>query len=244
MITKDALERSAAKAQTSDLNVARQYCQHLFLSYFYQSKGSEKTLFKGGTALKIIYGSPRFSEDLDFSGFAVPAILIEDLLEKTFLEIEREGIEVEIGESKKTTGGYLSIVSFVFLGYDIRVQIEISLRGKDRVQGVTSLITSDLVPSYTLLHLPEDLLVVEKFEALFRRKAARDFFDLYFILRSRLSIPDDYRKKHKLKERLLRILDKEQLDFKEELKLFLPVSHHGILRDFETTLKREIERYI
>ncbi|MDI6689725.1 MAG: nucleotidyl transferase AbiEii/AbiGii toxin family protein [Actinomycetota bacterium] len=65
MITKDAIKRFATKAQTSDLNVAREYCQHLFLSYFYQQKGSEKLLFKDGTALKIIYGSPRFSEDLD-----------------------------------------------------------------------------------------------------------------------------------------------------------------------------------
>ena len=41
----------------------------IFLSYLYQEPGSEKLLFKGGTALRIVFKSPRFSEDLDFSGF-------------------------------------------------------------------------------------------------------------------------------------------------------------------------------
>lgn len=244
MINKDAIKRFATKAQAGDLNVAREYCQHLFLSYFYQQKGSERILFKGGTALKIIYGSPRFSEDLDFSGFGTSFTLIENLLEKTLLEIEREGIKIEIQESKKTTGGYLSVISLAFLDYGISIQIEISLRGKNKIEGMIILVTSDLVPPYTLLHLPEGSLVVEKFEALFRRKAPRDFFDLYFILRNRLVIPEDYRKKYRLKDKLLRILEAGRIDFKGELKLFLPASHHPILRDFETTFKREIERYL
>lgn len=38
---------------------------------FYQEKEAEAILFKGGTALRLIYQSPRFSEDLDFSGFKI-----------------------------------------------------------------------------------------------------------------------------------------------------------------------------
>jgi predicted nucleotidyltransferase component of viral defense system len=243
MISKDTIKKLTTRFQTTELNVAREYCQHLFLSYFYKQKGSEKILFKGGSALKIIYGSPRFSEDLDFSGFEASTSLIEQLIEGALLEIEREGIRVEIKESKITSGGYLSIISFDFLGYDINVQIEISQRRENKVEGVVSLITSDLIPPYTVLYLPEDQLVVEKFEALFRRKAPRDFFDLYFILRSRLLMSEDYRKRRRLKDRILKILETEKIDFKRELKLLLPRSHHAILKDFGTVLKGDVLKW-
>lgn len=244
MISKDTIKKFATRWQTTELNVAREYCQHLFLSYFYRQKGSEKILFKGGTALKIIYESPRFSEDLDFSGFKASTSLIEKLIEGSLLEIEREGIRVEIEESKRTTGGYLAIASFDFLGYDVSIQIEISQRRGNSLEGIVTLVASDLTPPYTILYLSEDQLVVEKFEALFRRKAPRDFFDLYFILRSRLPIPEDYRKRHRLKDKLLKILEIEKIDFKRELKDLLPRSHHAILKDFRAVLKREIERYL
>jgi len=94
MITQDTIKELATKYQTSELNVAREYCQHLFLSYFYRQKGSEKVLFKDGTALRMIYQSPRFSEDLDFSGFKVSSSSIEELVEDTLLEIEREGFNI------------------------------------------------------------------------------------------------------------------------------------------------------
>lgn len=244
MITQDAIKKLATKYQTSEFNIAREYCQHLFLSYFYKEKSSEKVLFKGGTALKIIYQSPRFSEDLDFSGFRISSSVIEQLVENTLLEIEREGLEVEIKESTKTSGGYLAIINFNFLGYSVDVQLEISLRRKNATSGSVILIASDLIPPYTILQLPEEVLVDEKIQALLTRKKLRDFYDLYFILRSRLPIPSSYKRGHELKKKILEIMKKEKIDFTKELKLFLPVSHHQILRNFETTLINEIERYL
>ena len=68
MIENDILERIALKEQTSVFpNIVREYAQHLFLTELYRLPGSEKLLFKGGTAFRIVYGCPRFSEDLDFT---------------------------------------------------------------------------------------------------------------------------------------------------------------------------------
>jgi predicted nucleotidyltransferase component of viral defense system len=39
------------------------YLQHLFLRH----AGRGPLTFKGGTCLRIVYGSPRYSEDLDFN---------------------------------------------------------------------------------------------------------------------------------------------------------------------------------
>lgn len=45
----------------------------------YEKEESSNILFKGGTALKIVYGSPRFSEDLDFSGTKLNKKQLESL---------------------------------------------------------------------------------------------------------------------------------------------------------------------
>ena len=84
MISQESLTQAARSQQTTELNVAREHCQHLFLSAFYRQAGSEQAMFKGGTALRIVFGSPRFSEDLDFSGFGIPVDSIENwVLEAT-----------------------------------------------------------------------------------------------------------------------------------------------------------------
>jgi len=244
LITREVIKTYAIKYQTSELNVAREYCQHLLLSNFYRQKESERILFKGGTALKIIYGSPRYSEDLDFSGFGINFSYIEKLIEDSLMEIEREGISIEITESKETTGGYLSIIFFKFYDYELRVPLEISLREERNIDGEVKLITSDLIPTYTILQLSEEFLVIEKFEALFRREKPRDFFDIYFILRKRLTVQKEYREKYRVREKVVEILKNKPIDFKGELKIFLPINQHALLRDFDKILINELERYL
>jgi predicted nucleotidyltransferase component of viral defense system len=56
-----------------------------FLSYLYKQPDSEKLLFKGGTALKFIFRSPRYSEDLDFTGINITQGEAEGIFTK-FLE--------------------------------------------------------------------------------------------------------------------------------------------------------------
>lgn len=92
MIDEDFLKDYAQKARTTFLNVVREYLQHLFLANFYRRTNSENFLFKGGTALKLVFGSPRFSEDIDFSGL-VNSQTYEKILEEVLEDFSREGIE-------------------------------------------------------------------------------------------------------------------------------------------------------
>ena len=110
MINIANLERIAREGETNLFpNVVREYTQHLFLSELYRLPGAERLLFKGGTALRIVYECPRFSEDLDFSLFGIPANEVvgftEDLFLATVVEIERMGIHVTIDESVNTRHG-------------------------------------------------------------------------------------------------------------------------------------------
>src|SRR3989344_4908002 len=147
MITNSTIQTFAHKYQTTELNIRREYVQNLFLSYFYRQPHAENIFFKGGTALRIIYNSPRFSEDLDFSTSEHDIKKIEDCVIHTLHEVEREGIKTQIGESKETSGGYFAILNFQLDNRLIAVQIEISFRERHAV-GELVTIVNDFIPPY------------------------------------------------------------------------------------------------
>ncbi len=239
MISNQFIKDLSIKWQTSELNVRREYIQHLFLSYFYRHSESNKIYFKGGTALRIIYHSPRFSEDLDFSSNTTTMSKIEDIIIQTVREIEREGIKIDIKESKKTTGGYLAIINFFLHGQRIDIQLEISQR-KEKNIGEIATVVNDFIPPYTIMALKQGQLISGKVHALLDRQKARDFYDLYYILRANL-LPASG--KNVLKKVLI-VLSKQNIQFEKELKMFLPKNHWAIIKNFKNILEQEIKRVI
>ena len=242
MIEKRQVQKLTERWQTTTDNVVREYFQQLFLSHLYQEKGSDGLLFKGGTALRIIWQSPRFSEDMDFTGVNISIKGIEALVEGALTKIEMEGIQTEIVESKSTSGGYLAIFQFKTTEYESRIQVEVSLRDGKKGLGTAALIQSDLVMPYTLIHLKEEVLVSEKIRACLTRGKARDFYDLYFILRSRMAFKEAFIQDKQLKAKILNVVKTGKLDFRRELKTFLPISQHMVIKGFPGTLVAEIER--
>ena len=100
MITGEQLEKLAREYQTSLFpNTIREYYQHIFLEHLYQVPEADRLLFKGGTALRTVYGSPRFSEDFDFSLFDVlPAatkVFLEGFFVRVLENLERRGVKVQ-----------------------------------------------------------------------------------------------------------------------------------------------------
>lgn len=240
MLETGTIQQLATRDQTTTLNIAREYCQHLFLSAFYQHKAADRVLFKGGTALRIIYGSPRFSEDLDFSGFGVQKSTVEELITETLSTIERVGIRLDIEEAKTTSGGYLGIIHSRFLDYHVETHLEISLRQRRPIKPAMTLIAGDFLPAYTLLHLPQELLIEEKLSALLERGKPRDFYDLYFLLRKGLLPPGQ----RSVLKQVLAKLARLQAGALQELRQFLPRDHQAIMKDFRATLERELRRHL
>lgn len=240
MISTDKIKELAAKYQATELNVTREYFQHLFLSYFYQQPISGLIYFKGGTALKIIYKSPRFSEDLDFSIHKIDVGKLEESILKALEQIEKENVEVSLREAKITSGGYLANIVFKTQGFQaVVIQLEISSRKGDLRGGITT-IASDYILPYIINSLAQELLVDEKIQALLHRGKPRDFYDLYFILRSNLlSLA-----KRVVLPQVLKILKDTDINFGKELKVFLPKTHWAIIRDFKQVLEREIQRFV
>lgn len=236
MLSNTSFKQFAAEFHTAEMNVMREYVQNLLLSYLYQHPQSDDLAFKGGTALRLLFGSPRFSEDLDFSS-NLTAYRIKKMLEGTLEKINKESLPWSLEESKTTSGGFFARYVFQLYRQDVAVEFNISLR--DRVKPEPTLVTSPLIPAYQCMVLTIRKLVWEKIDALFRRKKPRDFFDLYFLLRNRLGTEEIIPYKKKL---LKEVEVLETRSIRKELKLLLPTTHQGILRDFPTLLLTELKR--
>lgn len=240
MLNTANLEKFTKQAQTTLENVVREYCQHLFLSYLYKQDGSQRLLFKGGTALRIIFQSPRFSEDLDFTGVNITQAEVEDIFTNTLAQLENTGIHIELKEGKPTTGGYLGIAVFEAYGKTINIQIEVSLRkGKD-MEGTRAFIENDYIPAYSLVHLPKEEIIKGKMQALFNRRKPRDFYDYFFLLSGGYPLIKDKKNLEKVRA----LVRKSKINFRAELKKFLPASQAMHLRDFEKQLEQNIAGYL
>jgi len=241
-MTNEEIEKLSTKYQISPMAVAREYCQHNFLASFYNQKGSEKLLFKGGTALRIIFKSPRFSEDLDFTGiYNITYYEIEKILTNVLSDLNSWGLDIDISEAKKTTGGYLARIDFSIFKLKFFIQIEISFRqSHKKIKSQTSSIKNDYIHTYSLVHLLPEEIIAGKLAALLTRSKPRDWYDLYFLLKN------DYlnNSQKKLLPKILKKFKNYQGNIKKELKEFLPISHQLILKDFKNVLKKEIERYL
>ena len=237
MLSEQQLKELAVKMQSSLVNIAREYIQNLFLNYFYAQQRSESFLFKGGTALRLLYRSPRFSEDLDFSTSVINKNVIEDLLQGTMLKLGQLGIQVDIEESTVTTGGFLAIIGSQVGKHKFSTSFEISSR-KKKPAGQLIMVDNPYIDSYTVMSLKREELISEKIEALLNRKKPRDFFDLYFMLRANL-LPE-----RSVLRIILPLVEGVKIDFKKELGEFLPQSHQRIIKGFQKTLESEIKRYL
>jgi len=242
MLSEKFLKDLAIKKQIGLENVMREYVQNLFLSCFYTLEGSEKILFKGGTALKLVFESPRYSEDLDFTGLENSS-LYENLLGEVMVWFVDRGMELDLVESKPTSGGHLSILRVGVLDRHLEIKSEVSFRKMGTlVERESVVINPEYIPSYSAYILSPSDLVREKVEALLMRQKPRDFFDLYFILRSptlRRELKLGEEQRSDVVERLEK-QDKRLL--RKDLQDLLPRSFWPTISDLPTALERELRR--
>lgn len=240
MISRSQITELSASWQTVELNVAREYVQHVLLSVLFQLKGPEtKLAFKGGTALRLLRGSPRFSEDLDFTAWVKP-FHIGEWIKEAAKQAGLAGLDFKMLESNETSGGWFAFMETKIHDWPVRIEWNVSLRaGGKAAPHETTLVTTPLWTPYSVTALATDEMVYEKIEALLRRKEPRDFYDLYYLIRGRLGI----KKIVAAKKDLLR--EASALNAKEverELKEFLPRGQWAVIKQLRQILTQELER--
>lgn len=170
----------AKKMRISREYVVREECEMMILKEILESKYGKNLVFKGGTALRLAYGSVRFSEDLDFD-------LVEDFERKDFFEFVNKIVskydfieEVETADKKNTIFAVFKIkIPYLERGFSIKV--EISKREKSDKFNIRMLRSE--TTNLTVLANVIDVLSIlrDKKEAMKNRKKARDVFDYWFI---------------------------------------------------------------
>ncbi len=195
MITEEQISFLAKKEKIHRSIVFREYIQLLFLQEFYSYKQSKKIFFKGGTALRLICQSPRFSEDLDFT---------VEMPEKKFLEFLKKifkSLSSKIGanfKEKKTLAGkrFLMSVKPSFLSSAAFVKLDFSFREKV-IEPKKSVIKTNLPILFTsyVYHLSKQEIFAEKIRALATRAKGRDLYDLWFLLEKGASFNEGLVKK-------------------------------------------------
>lgn len=100
---QEMLARYAPKDKKETENALKEIVQELALIGLYRSKFFDKAAFYGGTALRILYGLPRFSEDLDFTLYKPdPGFKLQEYFSAIKTELASFGFDVELESVKKT----------------------------------------------------------------------------------------------------------------------------------------------
>ena len=82
-------------------NILTEYLQCKILSIINTSVSYDKLAFIGGTAIRLCYDNPRFSEDLDFDNLKLSKKEFEQLAQKIFLQLKNEGYNIKYDLSFK-----------------------------------------------------------------------------------------------------------------------------------------------
>ncbi|MDO9108657.1 MAG: nucleotidyl transferase AbiEii/AbiGii toxin family protein [Coriobacteriia bacterium] len=100
--------------------IAREYLQARILQHIGLSGQMTSLAFMGGTALRFLYGVPRYSEDLDFAlETNQDSYAFGDVLGVIARGFEREGYEVDIKFNQSRTAVDKAFVKFPGLLYEI-----------------------------------------------------------------------------------------------------------------------------
>src|ERR1700748_2417057 len=97
------LERYKCVSSQDYENALKEIMQEIALLGLWRSKFFEHAAFYGGTALRILYGLDRFSEDLDFSLLAEdPGFSFQPYISAIIAEFNSQGMQVSIREKVKS----------------------------------------------------------------------------------------------------------------------------------------------
>lgn len=86
-------------APKSRENVAREYLQVYVLRLLHERGAMTNMAFVGGTALRLLYRIPRFSEDLDFSALperGAKTLAMEPLFRRITTDLEEAGYRMTV----------------------------------------------------------------------------------------------------------------------------------------------------
>ncbi len=176
-------------------NLTREYLQARTLQILQEQGAFLNWAFLGGTALRFLYGIPRYSEDLDFS-LINPSrpCLFEEILKKVKTRFESENYEVNIKVSREKTvrSAFIKFSGLLFeMGISphksevLSIKLEVDTNPPPGAVIETTLCRRFVTVNVT--HYDKASLLAGKLHAVLTRQYAkgRDWYDLVWYFADR-----------------------------------------------------------
>jgi len=191
MLTLQQIEQQYPEAlRPFKRGLLREYLQYKILEIIFASEYASKLSFLGGTALRIIYGNTRFSEDIDFDNFGLLEGEFDSLAQKIRSGLGIQGLKVEVDTVGK--GAYrcrVRLPDILFINelsphQEEKILIQIDSVAHDFVYQPDKKILNKFDVFSEIFVTPPAILLSQKIYAAVSRKRAkgRDFFDIIFLL--------------------------------------------------------------
>ena len=169
----------------------KEYLQYQILHIIFSSAFADSLSFLWWTAIRLVYDSTRFSEDLDFDNFWLSEKDFANLSEYIKKELELLGFHVEIKNIYKWAYRYYIKLPKIlqeiwFLHFEEeKILIQIDTVKQDYTYESANKIL-DKFDIYKMIKVcPLDIILAKKIHALIERKRIkwRDFFDIVYLYR-------------------------------------------------------------
>ncbi|MBN1317732.1 MAG: nucleotidyl transferase AbiEii/AbiGii toxin family protein [Anaerolineales bacterium] len=175
--------------QRFERSILREYLQYKVLQAIFESNYASKLSFLGGTALRIVYGNSRFSEDIDLDNFGLSWSEFEAVIHKVERFLSLEGFAVEIRNVAR--GSYRCYLKFPGLFYElglsplreekILIQVDTAAQGYAYQPEVVLINKFDVFAEIRVT--PLSILLSQKIYTAINRKRprGRDFYDITYL---------------------------------------------------------------
>ena len=216
---KELAYKLAKENQIDVTQIEREEWEMKILKEIFESDLGKSIYFKGGTALRLAYNSPRYSDDLDFT---LIKRISKRFWENMLKSITKKFLGVKISDQKDKFYTYLGELKIKeeYLPLSFSIKIEISKRIKTKYKYSLKLLASKTTNIQVLAQVENlEEIKKEKKLALASRNLPRDLFDLWFIAQ-KIKQPMD---------KNLKKIDKKFL--RQELNKYLPKNYYPVVQE-------------
>ncbi|NQT64079.1 MAG: nucleotidyl transferase AbiEii/AbiGii toxin family protein [Candidatus Marinimicrobia bacterium] len=181
-----------AKSPTIAYLQLREYLQHVILRVLFEQKDLPNLIFHGGTALRIIHGLNRFSEDLDFH-LKVPneKYRLTQVISTLLKNLALQGYIVsDSGVKEKTVRStFIKFEGLLFecgltINEDEKLSIKLEVDANPPPSWQVERRLINVYSPFSLIHHDVPSFLSGKIHAILQRPytKGRDFYDLIFLL--------------------------------------------------------------
>lgn len=222
-----------------------EFLQHLILQSLYRQNAFKNITFTGGTALRLLYNTGRFSEDLDFSLTEKSDINLENTVAVIKNDLNLQGLKLDVSTKAPKTV-FQSGFRFPELlkefnlsplkDQKLTVKFEIDTNPPRGGEKEILLVASPLSYTVSVFVLPS--LFATKLHAVFFRKylKGRDYYDLIWYLGKKV------KPNFKLLNNAIKQTQKEPIQITEE-NFKLKLVHHLESVNFKE-VQKDIEKLV